>query len=278
MVLTSGPVSAVQLLGSNQSGALVSIDTTTGMGTLIGVEAGFPLATEIEFDVATGTLYSEESNGFLNLHTLDPATGLSLGFVTHGCCALTGMEFVGSTLYVSNTQVGGGASPSTLETIDTTSGTLSPVGPTGINGPLTGLAYQESTGTMYGVTAPGPAQLVAVNLGTGAATAVVPLVDAVTGGPLDRVGSIEFGSDGVLYGGMGLNASVNPGWLFRINIATGRCTFIGDTGLGGITGLTNAIPRRPSPVGIPTLGGSGLLALVLLLGVLAVVLIRRRLA
>ena len=35
LVLTSGPVSAVQLLGSNQSGALVSIDTTTGMGTLI---------------------------------------------------------------------------------------------------------------------------------------------------------------------------------------------------------------------------------------------------
>ena len=62
--------------------------------------------------------------------------------------------------------------------------------------------------------------------------------DVTTGAQLTHVGSIEFDHTGVLYGGMGLNANVNPGWLFSINTATGASTFIGPTGLPGITGLT----------------------------------------
>ena len=149
------------------------------------------------------------------------------------------MEFVGPVLYVTNVTAGGGATPSTLEILDPLSGILTPVGLTGF-GPISGLAYDSASGTMYGVTAGGsPATLVTVNLLTGLATPVAPLLD-VAGAPLDRVGSIEFASDGVLYGGMGLNATLNPGWLFSINTTTGVSTFIGPTGLQGITGLTDS--------------------------------------
>lgn len=256
LVLLSGPVAAATLLGGDQMGNLISINTNNGVGVLIGTELNFPLSTEIEFDVNTGTLYSEEANGALGLHTINPATGLSTGFVVHGCCALNGLEFVGNTLYATNVMAGGGT-PSTLETINPGTGVLTPIGPTGqLN--ISGLAYETSTNTMYGVTAGaaaagGPAQLVTVNLGSGLATPIAPLVDVATGLQLDRVGSIEFASDGVLYGGMGLNAVVNPGWLFSINPATGASTFIGPTGFPGITGLTNPIPE-PTSLGLLALG------------------------
>jgi hypothetical protein len=231
-------------------GNLTSINTLNGAGVLIGQELGFPLATEIEFDINTATLYSEETNGNVNLHTLNPATGLSTGFVTHGCCALNGLEFVGNTLYATNVMAGGGGTPSTLEIVNTGSGLLTPIGPTGILNPITGLAYDTSTNTMYGVIGGGaPAQLVTINLGSGLATPGPFLVDAATGAQLDRVGSIEFGSDGVLYGGMGLGATFNPGWLISINPANGSSNFIGPTGLMGITGLTNAVPE-PTSMGL----------------------------
>jgi len=235
--LFAGQAMAATLLASDQAGNLSSVDTLTGAGTLIGQETGFPLATEIEYDTTNGILYGDETNGNTNLHTIDPLTGLSTGSVPHACCAYNGMEFVGDVLYVTNITGSGG--PSTLEIIDPTTGANTPVGPTGF-GPISGLAHDPNSGTTYGVTAGGqPAQLLTVNLATGVATAVAPLLDA-SGAPLVAVGSIEFGDDGVLYGGMGLNGSPNAGWLFSIDVSTGLSTFIGATGLAGITGLTSA--------------------------------------
>lgn len=246
----SAPALAATLLGSDQSGNLTSINTNNGAGNLIGTEVNFPLSTEIEFDLNTGTLYSEEVNGATNLHTVSTATGLSTGFVPHACCAYNGMEFVGNTLYVTNVMVGGGGSPSTLETVNPTTGMNVVIGPTGILNPITGLAYDTTTNTMYGVVGGGaPAQLVTINLGNGSANVGPLLFDTVTGAQLDRVGSIEFASDGVLYGGMGTNSILNPGWLFSINPATGASTFIGPTGLMGITGLTNPVPE-PAGLGL----------------------------
>ena len=235
--LFAGQAMAATLLASDQAGNLSSVDTVTGAGTLIGQETGFPLATEIEYDATNGILYGDETNGNTNLHTIDPLTGLSTGLVPHACCAYNGMEFVGDILYVTNITGGGGLS--TLEIIDPTTGANTPVGPTGF-GPISGLAHDPNSGITYGVTAGGqPAQLVTVNLATGVATAVAPLLDA-SGAPLVAVGSIEFGDDGVLYGGMGLNGTPNAGWLFSVDVSTGLSTFIGATGLAGITGLTSA--------------------------------------
>jgi uncharacterized repeat protein (TIGR01451 family) len=236
-----------QLLGSDHSGNLFSIDTTTGEGTLIGQETAFGPFTEIEFDVLGGLLYGEESGDSLNLHTVDPATGLSTGFVTHVCCALTGLEFVGPVLYGTNVEISN--APSTLVIVDPTTGLFTPVGLTGV-GPIPGLAYHTALDTMFGVTngtGETPAQLLTLDLGTGIATLGPVLLDSVSDAPFDRVGSIEFGADGVLYGSTSQNATLNPGWLFSIDVSTGLSTFIGPTGFAGVTGLTFGAAPPPPP-------------------------------
>ncbi len=218
-----------QLLASSQFGELFRIDVTSGETEFIGfMPSG--LATEIEYDMLTGTLYAEEVDGLQNLHIVDAGTGISLGFVTHEYDSLNGLEFVDSTLY-GTFKSGCCGPPSELVIVDTSTGDLIHIGPTGF-GPISGLAYDKGTGVMYGVTAGGaPADLVTIDLNTGAATVVGP-----TG--LDRIGSIEFGPDGNLYGGVTAYGSSFATYLVRIDTATGVVTPIGETGFS-ITGLTS---------------------------------------
>lgn len=221
------------LLGSSQSGQLFTVDVTSGASAFVAqMPAG--LATEIELDASTGALWAEQVDGGPGLFRVDPVTGALLGGVDHAAGALNGLEFVGSTLY--GTYIPGPVFPSELVLVDTSSGVLTPVGPTGF-GPISGLAFDPKSGVMYGVTAgPFPALLVTIDLMTGAATPIGP-----TG--LDRIGSIEFASDGNLYGGLTSNASQFPDHLVRIDVATGAATVIGDTGFS-ITGLTQP-PNLP---------------------------------
>jgi hypothetical protein len=85
---------------------------------------------------------------------------------------------------------------------------------------------------MYGVVAGGGiSSLVRIDLATGAATSVGSI-------GFIKVGSIEFGNDGFLYGGVA-DAFTSPGALIRINTTTGAGTLIGLAGGGlRITGLT----------------------------------------
>lgn len=227
--IVQGQPDCSKLLGSDQSGNLFDIDINTAAAGLIG-NSGRPLATEIEYDDLTDTLYAEGVDGVPNLDTIDPTTGAFLGTVTHPLGALNGLEFVGSTLYGTFITSGGGGAPSTLVIVNTTTGVLTPVGPTGL-GPISGLAYEQASQVMYGITAGGvPAQLVTINLATGAAAVVGP-----TG--VTRIGSIEFGPDGNLYGGVSQNGA-NPGDLLLINKNTGVAAVVGNTGFS-ITGLTS---------------------------------------
>ncbi len=68
------------------------------------------------------------------------------------------------------------------------------------------------------------------------------------------------------------SADARTGRLFRINPATGAATLIGNTGIN-LSGL--AVTGAPA---IPTLGGSGVLVLAVLLGMVALVAMRRRMA
>ncbi len=228
------PLDCSKLLGSSQSSDLFNVDLASGAGFPIGfMPPG--LATEIEYDTVTGTLYAEETNGGLLLYTIDPLTGAPLGAVAHVYGALNGMEYVGTTLFATFIPCGG--CPSDLVVVDTTTGNLGLVGPTGF-GPISGLAYDILTGTMYGVTAGGgPATLVTIDLLTGAATPIAPVL-LPTGQPLNRIGSIEFGPDGQLYGGLTWLAMAIPNHLVTIDTSTGLATVIGDTGFS-VTGLTS---------------------------------------
>ena len=233
----SSALAGLSLLGCSQNSKLFSVDLSTGIATPIGMMPPI-LATEIEFDIASGTLYAEETDGGVGLHTIDPATGNSLGSVAHASGALNGMEFVDSSLYA--TFISSAGAPSDLVVVDTATGAFASIGPTGY-GPISGLAYDLVTGVMYGVTAgPSPADLVTIDLATGLATLVGPVVDP-EGNILSRIGSIEFGSDGKLYGGLTAWAPILPSHLIKIDPATGKAVPIANTGFS-ITGLTNTTP------------------------------------
>ncbi|MDJ0733978.1 MAG: hypothetical protein QNJ47_07830 [Nostocaceae cyanobacterium] len=235
----------MSFLGSSQSGELFEIDVSTGSATLIG-NMGFPLATEIEFDTQTDTLYAEEVNGFTGLHTIDITTAASLGEVNHPFGALNGLEFVGSTLYGTFITFGGGGAPSDLVIVDTSNGNLTTVGATGL-GPISGLSVDPVTGIFYGVTAGGgfgnESQLVTIDLSTGQA-------EVIGGTGFNRVGSIEFAADGNLYGGIS-----RSGDLIQIDVTTGESTLIGNTGFS-ITGLT-LTEEIPAPANLIEGTGGG---------------------
>jgi hypothetical protein len=218
---------------------------------MIGAAGAGPGSTEIEF--GEGTLYSAGSADS-TLYTINPNNGTATGSVSHLSGSFNGLEFVGNTLYGAH--VPGPSTASTLGTVNTTTGAFSAIGLTGQLS-LSGLAYDTGTSTMWGMTEISfEATLVTVNLTTGAATLGQPLFDNTNAYILDNVGSIEF-LNGVLYAGISLNGSVNPGGLYSINTANGAATPIGNTGMGSITGLT-AVPVPAAA----WLFGSGLLGLI----------------
>ncbi len=132
---------------------------------------------------------------------------------------------MGDTLY--GTAIFGPGGPSELRTLNPWTGESQFIGSTGV-GPVSGLAYDEATGVMYGIAGGGQSssELYTIDLTTGAATTI-----GTTG---FRAGSLEFGPDGVLYGGGG---GQDLGNLYRINPATAEATLVGNTGFGTLSGL-----------------------------------------
>ena len=224
--------------------------------------------TEAVYDATNDRFYAQGSNGSFVLYEIDRSDGTEISSIgTTG--AYTGMEFVGSTLYASIITGGGGLSD--LATVDPATGIATIIGPTGYNG-ITGLAYDDVSSTMYGALGGGAAEtgsLVTINLVTGAATIVGP-----TG--FNKVGSIEFGSDGDLYGGLTSSDATQPNSLIKINTSTGAATVVGDTTYS-ITGLAETvIPVSAPQIPVPTLSVWMLITLVMLLGFIGIVSLRRR--
>ena len=109
---------------------------------------------------------------------------------------------------------------SNLYVMNTSTGAATPIGLTGQA--LTGMAYDNANGTMYGVTSQNAACarcLVTINLTTAAATVVGPLTLTIS--------EIEFGSNGTLYGW-----SETGDVLASINLTTGTATTIPPSGIG----------------------------------------------
>jgi hypothetical protein len=202
---------------------------------IIGVSVGVP-----EFEFFEGFFYANHGTG-PNLYKIDPATGALLQTITVsypvGGNVITAMEGVGATLYGGFTTIGGGSSR--LVTINVTTGVVTPVGGgMGIADPLGGLAYDESTSTMYAVNARegGPARLYTVNLVTGAATLLGTVTPSIT------VTGLEMGEDGVLY--LLGRGTLDDNYLFSVNPTT-----LASIRLGLMSGLSNAtaITSRPLP-------------------------------
>jgi hypothetical protein len=224
------------LYGADNGGDLFSIDVATGAGTLVGTLPNAS-STEIECEPMTVSpkCFSQLPDGFFEIQQFDLATAAGIGGTVADGHSFTGLEYVGRILYGAT--INGSGGPSSLRTLNPSTGASSLIGPTGV-GPISGLAFDTNTSVMYGIAGgSGPANLYTINLSSGAATLV--------GTTSMQAGSLEFGPDGNLYaGGTGPDA----GNLFRINPGTGASTLVGPTGFtGGITGLTlvQGVPAAP---------------------------------
>jgi hypothetical protein len=161
---------------------------------------------------------------------------------------------VGSTLYAGLTTEGGGMGTTFLSTVDLATGVVTSIGTTGIDSPFGGLAYDEGSGTMYGISAGrSAAELFTIDLGVGTATSVgLVTIDGVGLGAT----ALEFGNDALLYS-LPNTDSPDAGHLLRIDPATGAATDLGDTGYD-LVALTNAPEPSASLLGavaVLTLGG-----------------------
>ena len=198
------------------------MDLTNGAGTVVGLLPGG--STEIEHDNETGRSFVQFPDGFFAGQEFDIDNGNGIGLPVFNGAAFNGLEWVGGTLYGTAIQSPG--SPSALVILDPFTGISSFIGPTGA-GPISGLAFDESAGVMYGIAGgPAPANLYTIDLGTGAAT--------IVGSTGMQAGSLEFGPDGELYAG---GTGTNFGDLFRIDPLTASATLVGNTGVGNLTGL-----------------------------------------
>jgi uncharacterized repeat protein (TIGR01451 family) len=225
-------------------GALFSIDLGTGAGGLIGQMPEW-LAAEIEYNNSTGRLFA--SMGFNpwygdgigpRLYELDPKTAEPLGYVElEELCSLPGLEFVDGTLYGTCSYYRDGDAD--LYTIDPDTGDMNYVGDTGVGTLIHGLAYDESSGIMYGLEAgEGPNELWEIDLTDGEANWLCDIAEWDDyGQEWDHVydlRSIEFGPDGQLYGAFSQDSDLV---LIDIDYDTCEITHIGDTGFS-VTGLT----------------------------------------
>lgn len=192
-----------------------------------------PCSTEVVYDFSSEKLWSEGCNGDPFLYDLDLHNGDVVSSVQHDFGALTGMEFVDGVLY--GTFLWSSNVPSFLVTVDLDTGAFLFLGLTGF-GPISGLAYDGHV--MWGVTAGSEdAVLVTIDLESGEATKVAPLVDEHHN-PVNKMGSIEFGPDGTLYGGF-TDIGTFPNYIVSIDQHTGVVTKKFDTGYS-ITGLACA--------------------------------------
>ena len=152
---------------------------------------------------------------------------------------------------------GGDHTTSDLYLVNPSNASMTSVGPIGYA--VTGLAYDTTTGTLYGTTsarsASHPRSLITIDLSTGAGT----LVAAITSGRV--VHDITFDAVGQLWGSNG-----SGGGLMKIDKTNGNDTFIGGGGsyAGGLDFVSGTlwkvayngshIARLNLSTGAPTLG------------------------
>lgn len=215
--------------GSTNTGSYFGINWQTGKTTSIGSLPGSLGVTEIEIDNSTHRGWLEYGGGSpqFQAHEFNPNTGAGIGanITNNPGRFFTGLAYVGSTLYAAGVASTGGTAPSDLRILDPTTGVSTLVGPTGINAPIAGLAYNSSSGTMYGLLGGMGTtnNFVSINLNTGAAT--------VIGSTGFAGGSLRFGPDGNLYGASSL------GQIYQIDPTTGNSTPFTSFGSSAISGL-----------------------------------------
>lgn len=288
------PVQPGDLLGStgNVGNSLIEIDPMTGAGSLRGPLGSFGPVTELRFR-ADGVLFATTGGGESSLISIDPNSAQETLIGEHDFGAIPALAFIGDTLYgalhepgqqkLSNPE-GIGEFDIILVIIDQTDASLTTVGPIEGYSRVRGMAWDESSGTLYGV---GPQDRLRPE-GFIIAGDTLFTIDPATGETTDvgntsySLGAITFGPDGTLYGGttggfIGESVESDRGegsaLLVTIDPDTGSSTIVGETGSSAISGLdfvpTGVEPDLP-PMPVPMFNIWALLLLALALGLFAV--------
>jgi len=239
----AGTVDGVTFL-DNQ---LISIDTTTGAGTLIG-----PLGTAVSpFGLANvnGKLYTFDSNADV-ITQLNPATGATVATYSIGIGPVLGqggLAFQSSTVgFLTSALDPTKFNPvNDLYRFDLATGTSTLIAHT--SDTLEAIAFGPSN-MLYGLGKL-DGDLYAINPSTGAMT----LVGNVGVGVGSPTGGLTFGPDGTLF------ASLDDK-LYTLSTTTGLAAAVGSadptayTGFSSISGLAFAPSVVPEPASLITLG------------------------
>lgn len=210
------------LYGVTLNGNLIALDTTTGVGTLIG-NVGFNQMASLSFDPATNVLYGT-SNSESSFIRIDPQTGqgttvaaLSKDFFS----LIQALTFDSS----SGRLVAFDTNTDSLFGIAIDTGFVQFIGPDNV-GFLTSLAFDALTNTLYGVVSQSSTLLVTVDPLTGTSTPIAELSE-------ELVQASAFDPNArVLYA-----VTLNSGELLQFDVATQTLTTIGTTGLLVVHGL-----------------------------------------
>jgi len=259
---------------------LISIDTTTGVGTTIGGfdDFGSGIYAALTYDSVNDIVYAIQSSGLDRLMTIDPVTGedttlFNLGTVNGRDPEILGLAFdpVTSTIYGISTVV------DELVSIDPSTGVVTIIGditPGNVLGNVVveAIAFDSAAGVLYGLSQGINGTLLTLDTTTGAAS-IVGGFDAVGYGDIRGL-AYDPVSD-ALYGAAG---GGGPGTLIELDRTTGAGTPIG-TGIGfnnvrGLTyvGVTPSDDDPPSPAVVPEPATAGLTAA----GALALLLRRKQ--
>lgn len=150
-------------------------------------------------------------------------------------------------------------SPGRLFTIDSATGAMTQdIGPlnavTGLNYPITGMAFHPTTGVLYGSTGNNPAATAGLFVAIDPTTALVTPIGPFNAGPVNDSGvpttmaDLAFDATGNLFG----VASIGGPQLYSINVLSGQATVIGNSGLTGTSGGGLAISSGGVFYGTPT--------------------------
>ncbi len=224
--VTAGVMYAVA--GTQESGALLTINTATGVGTTVG-PTGLSQVTGLSIKKTSGQLYGTYAGS--NVTDIERINAAAGDAYQAGVASLTSTRAIAwdlnDVLYLATT---GGA----LYTFDIASNDTNLVGSTGITN-LYSIAFNPVNGQLWGLTLNGG--LYIINKQTAASTLKGTL-------SIGLATALCFDISGKLYVTNGVNTQVSS--LYTVDTGTVTSTLIGSTGKKGI----NGIAISPNVIGI----------------------------